>query len=99
MFAELTGIKVKYANEHNVPYLAFSSGHGAIESMGKMQNGIGIKLSELNSVEIAEDGTTAKIGGGAMSKTIVDTLWEAGKETGELMFTAAMSVCLGGYDQ
>lgn len=74
--------QVKYANEHNIPFLAFSGGHGAITTVGKMKNGIQIRMNQLSSVKIAEDGTTAEIGGGTLSKTVTDTLWNAGKQTG-----------------
>lgn len=47
-----------------------------------MKNGIHISLAELRSVEVAEDGKTAVIGGGALDKTVTDTLWAVGKQTG-----------------
>lgn len=47
-------------------------------------------MKKLNSVDISEDGTTAKIGGGALSKTVIDALWNAGKQTGE--FAAFISI-------
>lgn len=47
-----------------------------------MDYGIEIYLQQLNTIEIAIDGTTAKIGGGTQSKLITDTLWAAGKQTG-----------------
>lgn len=36
-----------------------------------------------NQVEIAEDGKTATLGGGASVKTVVNALWAAGKQTSE----------------
>ncbi|KAI1188078.1 FAD-binding domain-containing protein [Nemania serpens] len=72
---------VKYANTQNISYFAVSSGHGSITTLGKLQNGIEIWLDRLSSVEIAADGTTAKIGGGTKSKTITDALWAQGKQT------------------
>lgn len=47
-----------------------------------MDNGIEIFMQQLSSVEIAEDGETVTIGGGTMSKPVIDTLWDAGKQTG-----------------
>ncbi|KAJ2996860.1 hypothetical protein NUW58_g836 [Xylaria curta] len=72
---------VKYANLRNIPYLAVNGGHGAITTVGKLRNGIEIRLSKLSSVEIAHDGTTAKIGGGTLSKTVIDSLWAQAKQT------------------
>lgn len=48
-----------------------------------MNNGIEIWMDKLNTVELARDGKTAKIGGGALSKGVTDTLWAAGKQTGK----------------
>ncbi|KAI0122400.1 FAD binding domain protein [Daldinia grandis] len=72
---------VRYANQQNVPYIAVSGGHGAITTVGKMQDGIEIWMNQLNNIEISDDGLTAKIGGGALSKSVTDTLWAAGKQT------------------
>jgi hypothetical protein len=74
---------VRYANEENVPFLAISGGHGAITTVGKFDNGIGIRMTELNSIDIAEDGLSATFGGGSLTKAVVDTLWAAGKQTGK----------------
>lgn len=79
----LTRTKVKYANEKAVPYLAVNGGHGAITTVGRMKDGIQIWMDQLGTVEIAQDGKTAKIGGGTLSKTVTDTLWAANKQTGE----------------
>ncbi|CAI7676577.1 unnamed protein product [Penicillium pancosmium] len=72
---------VKYANKKNVPFLAYNGVHGALVSLGKMDHGIGISLSKLRSVKVNDDGKTATIGGGVMSKQITDDLWAAGKQT------------------
>lgn len=72
-----------YANENGLPFLAYSGGHGAIETLGAVENGIEIWLNQLNSVSIAGDGQTATFGGGVKSKHITDALWEAGKQTGQ----------------
>lgn len=47
-----------------------------------MNYGIEIYLEKLNSVSIAKDGKTAKIGGGIRSRNLTDALWAAGKQTG-----------------
>lgn len=76
-------IQVKFANQKNLPFLAFGGAHGAITTLGKMSNGIEIYLNQLSSVEIAEDGQTATFGGGIMAKNVTDSLWAAGKQTGK----------------
>lgn len=89
---------VKFANKRNLPFLAFNGAHGAITTLGKMDHGIEIYLNQLSSVEIAEDGQTAKIGGGTMSKVVTDTLWAAGKQTvtGTCECVSVLGPALGG---
>ncbi|KAJ6187299.1 hypothetical protein N7519_002207 [Penicillium mononematosum] len=72
---------VKYANQKDLPFLTYNGVHGALTSLGKMDHGVGISMSQLSSVQIAEDGNTATMGGGTMSKTVTDELWAAGKQT------------------
>ncbi|RKK85675.1 hypothetical protein BFJ68_g17221 [Fusarium oxysporum] len=73
---------VKFANKKAVPLLAFNTAHGAITTLGRMDHGIEIYLSQLNDVKISPDGKTVEIGGGTVSKKVTDTLWAAGKQTG-----------------
>jgi hypothetical protein len=47
-----------------------------------MDQGIEIYMTQLDSVTVAGDGQTATIGGGAMSKAVVDALWNVGKQAG-----------------
>lgn len=50
--------------------------------MASAQNAMQIDLRNINYVNIAEDGKTAKIGGGANVKEVTDALEAAGKRTG-----------------
>ncbi|KAL5360111.1 FAD binding domain protein [Aspergillus floccosus] len=72
---------VKFANKRKLPFLAYNGMHGAITTLGKMDHGIEIYMGQLSSVEISDDGKTATIGGGTISKDVTDRLWEAGKQT------------------
>ncbi|KKY33735.1 putative fad-dependent oxygenase [Diaporthe ampelina] len=72
---------VKFATALNIPFLAVNGGHGAISTVGRMQSGIEIWMNQLQTVEIAEDGETATIGGGALSTNVTQALWAAGKQT------------------
>ncbi|KAK2598063.1 hypothetical protein QQS21_005774 [Conoideocrella luteorostrata] len=93
---------VKYANKKSLPFLAYNGAHGAITTLGKMKSGVEIYLDQLNSVQVAKDGKTAKIGGGTLSKAVTDKLWAAGKQTGKLSMTGTcecvslMGPALGG---
>lgn len=82
-----------------MPFLAYNGVHGAITTLGKMDSGIEIYLSQLSGVEVAADGKTAKIGGGTGSKLVTDTLWKAGKQTGKfhssfISITYTLSRCI-----
>ncbi|GKT48171.1 FAD-linked oxidoreductase chyH [Colletotrichum spaethianum] len=72
---------IRVANEYGLPFLARSGGHGATESLSQANNVIIIDLREWDTVNIAEDGKIATIGGGASVKKVVNTLWAAGKQT------------------
>lgn len=74
---------VKYANKRGIPFIAVNSGHGAITTVGGVRNGIEIWLRSLNKITIAQDGKSATLGGGVLSKSVTETLWRAGKQTGE----------------
>ncbi|KAK0378534.1 hypothetical protein CLIM01_04096 [Colletotrichum limetticola] len=89
---------VKFANEKSMPFLAYNGVHGAITTLGKMDSGIEIYLSQLSGVEVAADGNTAKIGGGTGSKLVTDTLWKAGKQTvtGTCECVSTLGPALGG---
>ncbi|KAI5924944.1 FAD binding domain protein [Camillea tinctor] len=89
---------VKYANENDIPYLAVTGGHGAIITTGRMQNGIEIWMDQLTGIEIAEDGASATVKGGTLSKAVTDALWAAGKQTvtGGCECTSLLGPGLGG---
>ncbi|OAR00835.1 hypothetical protein LLEC1_06293 [Akanthomyces lecanii] len=55
-------------------------------------------MSSLSSVELSQDGHTVKVGGGTLSKTVIETLWEAGKQTvtGTCECTSLLGPGLGG---
>ncbi|KZL87808.1 fad-dependent oxygenase [Colletotrichum incanum] len=72
---------IQVANAHGLPFLARSGGHGATESLSLAKNVVVIDLRGWNAVDIAEDGVSATIGGGASVKKVVNSLWEAGKQT------------------
>jgi len=76
-------MQVIFANNRNVPFLAFNTAHGAITTLGQMTHGIEIWLNQLSGVQISSDGKTAKIAGGTQSKVLIDTLWANGKQAGE----------------
>ncbi|KAI0156018.1 putative FAD-dependent oxygenase [Pestalotiopsis sp. NC0098] len=89
---------VKFANQFDLPFLAISGKHGAISSIGQMQTGIEIWMDQLNNVTVSEDGASARIGGGSLSKKVLDSLWDANKQTvtGGCECTSLLGPGLGG---
>ncbi|CAO2654889.1 Nn.00g116220.m01.CDS01 [Neocucurbitaria sp. VM-36] len=89
---------VRFANTHNIPFFAFSSGHGAISSLGGLKDAIQIHMRKLKSITISKDGTYATIGGGAKGKEVRDALWEVGKWTthGVCECVGLTAIALGG---
>ncbi|PYH94863.1 FAD-binding domain-containing protein [Aspergillus ellipticus CBS 707.79] len=89
---------VKYANKKDIPFLTYNGVHGTLTSLGKMTHGIAIFMDQLSSVEVAEDGKTATMGGGTMSKVVTDSLWAAGKQTvtGTCECVSLLGPALGG---
>lgn len=69
-----------------MPFIAISGKHGGISSLGQMDSGIQIWMDQLDNITISESGDSARIGGGSLSKKVLDTLWDASKQTGKLAF-------------
>ncbi|KAL8369781.1 hypothetical protein RB595_000221 [Gaeumannomyces hyphopodioides] len=89
---------IKFANEKKLPFLATNTAHGTLTTLGRMDHGIEIDIRSLNSVEIAADGNTARVGGGVRSKELIDALWAADKQTvtGTCECVSVMGPALGG---
>lgn len=62
-----------------------TGGHGATDSLGTFQDGIGIFLRKLNDTEINIADNTARIGGGVSTFEVSHALWKRGKETGSTL--------------
>jgi hypothetical protein len=63
-----------------------------------MDYGIQIYLPQLNTISVAKDGKSAKIGGGVNSKKLTDALWDAGKQTGRF-YNPLRVTCPSDIDQ
>ncbi|KAF2973017.1 hypothetical protein GQX73_g638 [Xylaria multiplex] len=61
-------IEVRYAEEHDIPFIARAGGHGATRALSEAKNAIQIDLRALDHIKLSEDGKIATIGGGANVK-------------------------------
>ncbi|XXG99711.1 acyl-CoA thioesterase [Hypoxylon texense] len=71
---------VKLAGSHRVPFLATGGRHGYTTTLGNIQSGLEIDLSQLNIVVIDLESATMTIGGGATFADVMDPVHEAGFE-------------------
>lgn len=72
---------MRYADRYNVPFLTVNRAHGTASALSNVFNGIEIYISSLNSIEIAEDGKSALMGGGTYQDQVVKYLAAHGKVT------------------
>ncbi|KAI4267796.1 MAG: hypothetical protein LQ337_008183, partial [Flavoplaca oasis] len=70
---------VRYANKHNVPFLAVNRGYGSSVDMNRLRRGISIYLHNLDSIIIAADKQSAVLGGGVYAAQLIKTLAKSGK--------------------
>ncbi|KAK5727767.1 hypothetical protein LTR17_012529 [Elasticomyces elasticus] len=89
---------IRVANHHRKPFLAISGGHGGTRDLSNVRNGVGIGMRGMKDVSVAEDGRTARIGGGILSGELAHTLWAEGKQNvgGGCECTGAVAPMLGG---
>ncbi|KAF7863837.1 hypothetical protein EAF04_006802 [Stromatinia cepivora] len=69
---------IKASKALKIPFLATGGRHGYGTTLGRLQNGLSIDLSQLKSVSIDKKAATMTIGGGVRFKDMVDPLFAAG---------------------
>lgn len=63
-----------------MPFLATGGRHGYSTTLGDMQGGLAIDLTEMNSVSVDESAATLTIGPGVRFRDIFDPVYNAGFE-------------------
>ncbi|KAI0849726.1 hypothetical protein F5Y00DRAFT_268817 [Daldinia vernicosa] len=71
---------VKLARSHNISILATGGRHGYTTTFKKLQNGLAIDLSKLDTVNINQHAETVTVGGGVRVGQIFDPVYNAGFE-------------------
>lgn len=74
--------QVKFANLVNLPFLAINRGHGIPSALSTIKHGILIRMTRLDSIEIAADAKTATMGGGIYVDQVLAKLAESNKVCG-----------------
>ncbi|KAK6073257.1 FAD-dependent oxygenase [Seiridium cupressi] len=72
---------VRYANRHAIAFVATTGLHGGTTTLGKLQQGINIRMRKMNCTSIAADGYSATFGGGILGLEVKNDLWAVAKET------------------
>ncbi|EQL00722.1 FAD-binding, type 2 [Ophiocordyceps sinensis CO18] len=72
---------IKYANQHGMPFLAVSGGHGNPSMLNMVKDGIQINMRRLNHTRLHANGKTANVGGGTLQSELTAALFDHGKQT------------------
>ncbi|KAK8108235.1 uncharacterized protein PG998_010248 [Apiospora kogelbergensis] len=89
---------VKLARQQKVPLLATGGRHGISTTLAKMQGGVAIDLSKLNSISIDKKAATITVGPGVRFGDVYEPLYKAGFQiqTGTATCPGMIGVTLGG---
>ncbi|KAI1377703.1 FAD-binding domain-containing protein [Hypoxylon crocopeplum] len=89
---------IKLTTSHNIPFLVRGAGHSYTTTIGDLQNGLDVDLSQWKSLELDTAAKTVTVGPGVTIGEIFDPLYEAGFEiqTGSCSCPSLIGVTLGG---
>ena len=66
-----------------MPFLATGGRHGTATTLGNLQNGLALDLSQLNEVSINKSAATLTVGPGVLLRDIFDPVYQAGFQVRE----------------
>ncbi|KAI8959395.1 FAD-binding domain-containing protein [Daldinia sp. FL1419] len=89
---------VKAARAEKVPFLATSGRHGYGTTLGRLQGGLAIDLSQMKSIKVDEAANTVTVGAGVQIGDAMRPVYEAGYElpVGSCPDVSLIGVTLGG---
>ncbi|RYP19806.1 hypothetical protein DL765_003152 [Monosporascus sp. GIB2] len=89
---------VKFARLNNLPFLATGSRHGYGTTLARLQDGLAIDLSRLNSINVNQSAATVTVGPGVTNEDIAGIANDAGFEVplGTCSSVSQIGATLGG---
>jgi fumiquinazoline A oxidase len=73
-------VQVRIATQNEIAFLATGGGHGTTITLGGLEQGIEIDMSNLNQVDIDTENNLITVGGGTRFENVVPALYAAGRE-------------------
>ncbi|KAL4961543.1 FAD-binding oxidoreductase [Aspergillus stella-maris] len=88
---------IRYSAKNDIPFLGVGGGHGFTTTLGDLQNGLEIDLSQFDKVDVDARRNRLTIGGSVRFRDIMDPLYAAGKEiqTGSCPCVGMVGATLG----
>ncbi|KAI1752351.1 hypothetical protein F4782DRAFT_501516 [Xylaria castorea] len=71
---------VKIATSNGIPFLATGARHGYTTTLGNLNDGVSLDLSQFDTVDVNKTAGTLTVGGGVRISQIYDPVYEAGYE-------------------
>ncbi|KAF7932171.1 hypothetical protein EAE99_003411 [Botrytis elliptica] len=71
---------IKFASNHNIPFMATGGGHGYSTTLHSCKNGIDIDLGFFHDIKIHKEASTITIGGSVKFGELIQPLFDVGKE-------------------
>ncbi|KAK0701960.1 hypothetical protein B0T26DRAFT_865985 [Lasiosphaeria miniovina] len=89
---------VRYSASKNVPFLATGGGHGYTFSLGRLESGIELDMSNFHSIDIDPAANTLTVGGAVQIGNVTAALLAAGRElpVGQCATVGLTGLTMGG---
>lgn len=73
---------VKLANQYGLPFLATNHRHGVTTVMEKLQGGVQIDVSGLQTMQLDGQSNAVTLGGGVYTEEVINYMYEHGRMSG-----------------
>ncbi|TAQ85444.1 hypothetical protein B7494_g6222 [Chlorociboria aeruginascens] len=83
-------LTMKYAESHNIQFMAQGGGHGFSSTLQTIQNAIMINMENFRYAIVDNSSNTVRVGGATVSAEVISALYDAGRE-----MTIGLAPCVG----